>query len=173
VISPLVALIQDQVYSLKEIGIEAFSLTATTSKEDTKQIMDLLAGKCKDQPKHALVYVTPERISQSKRFMAQLEKCYTGERLARIVIDECHCCSQLGHDFRPDYKKLGVLRTLFPRAPIVALTATCPPNVQASVIDILNLKPIGKGGTLLFEAPLERRLDHGYKLVDLTLYIRT
>ena len=59
---------------------------------------------------------------------------------ARIVIDEAHCVSQLGHDYRPDYKKLSMLRQLFPRVPILALSATCPNKVLEDLLKILNMK---------------------------------
>ncbi|KAI8357754.1 P-loop containing nucleoside triphosphate hydrolase protein [Mortierella sp. GBAus27b] len=185
VISPLLSLIRDQAFHLEEASIGVGMLTSTTSKEEYKRIMDAILGPAapkgggsKRQPKSSvaqssstgqevtqdhskdtikLVYVTPEKISSSKRFMSQLEKVYASGRLGRIVVDECHCCSHLGHDFRPDYKKLGVLRFLFPNTPIMALTATASQNVVQSVLSILNLSPIGKpGGTLLFDSPLFR-----------------
>lgn len=159
-------------------------LTSSTTKEDYKRIMDAMLGttpskgnaskrqknaaeqsspvdqeETQDRSKDAikLVYVTPEKISSSKRFMSQLEKVYANGRLARIVVDECHCCSNLGHDFRPDYKKLGILRFLFPNTPIMALTATASQSVIQSVLTIMNLSPIGQsGGTLLFDSPLFR-----------------
>lgn len=67
------------------------------------------------------------------------------------MVDEAHCVSQLGHDFRPDYKKLSILRQLFPRVPIMALSATCPPKVLEDVLKILRLPPItdGSGNTYL------------------------
>lgn len=72
--------------------------------------------------------ITPERISKSKLFLARLERAHVQGRVTGFVIDEAHCCSQWGHDFRPDYLKLGVLKRLFPTVPITALTATgaCP-----------------------------------------------
>jgi ATP-dependent DNA helicase Q1 len=64
---------------------------------------------------------------------------------ARIVIDEAHCVSQLGHDFRPDYQKLSILRNLFPAVPILALSATCPPNVLKDLLKILKMDPVVDG----------------------------
>ncbi|KAF9978245.1 hypothetical protein BGZ65_007074, partial [Modicella reniformis] len=122
------------------------STSRNTEQEETQSLNDSIK----------LVYVTPEKISSSKRFMSQLEKVYTKGRLARIVVDECHCCSNLGHDFRPDYKKLGILRVLFPNTPIMALTATASHSVIQSVLSVLNLSPIQPGGTLLFDSPLFR-----------------
>ncbi|XP_030840663.1 ATP-dependent DNA helicase Q1-like, partial [Strongylocentrotus purpuratus] len=86
-----------------------------------------------------LLYVTPEKIAKSKRFMAQLQKCYIKGRLARIAIDEVHCCSQWGHDFRPDYKMLGVLKRQFPEVPVLGLTATATAGVLEDVKSLLNL----------------------------------
>jgi ATP-dependent DNA helicase Q1 len=65
--------------------------------------------------------------------------------LARIVIDEAHCVSQLGHDFRPDYQKLSILRQLFPHVPILALSATCPPKVLQDLLKILRMDPVVDG----------------------------
>ena len=64
---------------------------------------------------------------------------------ARIVIDEAHCVSQLGHDFRPDYQKLSILRNLFPAVPILALSATCPPNVLKDLLKVLKMDPVVDG----------------------------
>ena len=103
-----------------------------------------------------LVYATPERISKSKTFLNQLEKLHKKKKLSFIVIDEAHCCSSLGHDFRPDYRSLGVLGTLFPTVPIIALSATAPPSIQTDILKILNLPQIGFGETLLFQSCLYR-----------------
>lgn len=70
---------------------------------------------------------------------------YNAGLISRFVIDEAHCCSQLGHDYRPDYKKLSILKTLFPDVPIVALTATCPPRVLDDLLKILKLGRITDG----------------------------
>ncbi|KAG0301400.1 hypothetical protein BGZ98_008395 [Dissophora globulifera] len=184
VVSPLLSLIRDQAFHLEEASIGVGMLTSYTTKEESKRIMDAMlgpiapkAGASKRPDKSApslstaagagtpheakdtvkLVYVTPEKISKSKRFMNHLEKVYAAGRLSRIVVDECHCCSNLGHDFRPDYKKLGILRVLFPNTPIIALTATASQSVIQSVLSTLNLKPIDQpGGTLLFDSPLFR-----------------
>lgn len=76
-----------------------------------------------------LLYVTPERMAKSKRFMNQLQKCASQGRFARLAIDEVHCCSTWGHDFRPDYNYLGVLKDMFPGVPILGLTATSSSKV--------------------------------------------
>ncbi|XVE53924.1 hypothetical protein DITRI_Ditri03aG0041000 [Diplodiscus trichospermus] len=136
VVSPLLSLIQDQVMGLVASGIPAFMLTSTTNKEDEKFIYKALE---KGEEDIKLLYVTPEKISKSKRFMSKLEKCYHAARLSLIAIDEAHCCSQWGHDFRPDYKNLSILKTQFPRVPVVALTATATVKVQNDLMEMLRI----------------------------------
>ncbi|CAE6431582.1 unnamed protein product [Rhizoctonia solani] len=179
VISPLVALIMDQVMHLRENGIEAVMLTGATGKEETRSIMQRLAqaGKSKGivaadmagsskEKEIKLCYVTPEKIAKSKTFTSTLEKMCTAGRLARIVIDEAHCVSQLGHDFRPDYKKLSILRQLFPNVPITALSATCPPKVLKDLLMTLRMRQVTDGNnanasdTVYFSAPLYRKNLH-------------
>ncbi|KAI9145342.1 P-loop containing nucleoside triphosphate hydrolase protein [Paraphysoderma sedebokerense] len=156
VVSPLVSLIHDQVLNLRDRQVNAGLLTGSSSKEETKEIMESMVDPLSPMK---LLYVTPERLAKSKRFMSQLEKMHKLNRLDRIVIDEAHCCSQYGHDYRPDYKKLGILKTLFPETPVIALTATCPSHILTDVIEILNLqKPHRRQdkGTLIFSSSLER-----------------
>lgn len=86
-----------------------------------------------------LVFVTPEKIGQSKKLQTELEKLSAQGRLGRFVVDECHCASQWGHDFRPDYTKLGVLKRHFPFVPCIAVTATASDKVRDDVCDILCL----------------------------------
>jgi len=136
VISPLLSLIRDQAFHLDEASIGVGMLTSYTTKEESKRIMDAMLGpvpakgtpKKQSQPTQEqddghpplkLVYVTPEKVSKSKRFMNQLEKVSSNGRLSRIVVDECHCCSNQGHDFRPDYnvsKPPNSRRNIFLRA---------------------------------------------------------
>ncbi|ELU38197.1 ATP-dependent DNA helicase [Rhizoctonia solani AG-1 IA] len=163
VISPLVALIMDQVMHLRENGIEAVMLTGATKKEESRSIMQRLAqagkskgivaadmvGSSREKP-IKLCYVTvgePEKIAKSKTFTSTLEKMCTAGQLARIVIDEAHCVSQLGHDFRPDYKKLSILRQLFPNVPITALSATCPPKVLKDLLVTLRMRQVTDGNS--------------------------
>ncbi|KAH8513711.1 hypothetical protein H0E87_006829 [Populus deltoides] len=136
VISPLLSLIQDQVMGLTALGIPAFMLTSTTSKENEKFIYKALE---KGEGELKILYVTPEKISKSKRFMSKLEKCHNAGRLSLISIDEAHCCSQWGHDFRPDYKSLSILKTQFSNVPVVALTATATQKVQYDVMEMLRI----------------------------------
>lgn len=91
-----------------------------------------------------------------------LGKMYSAGLLSRIAIDESHCCSQMGHDFRPDYKRLSMLKQLYPNTPIIALTATCGKAVLNDVVRILHLKACTSGEsaepykTVFFSAPLYR-----------------
>ncbi|KAK9809014.1 hypothetical protein WJX72_007915 [[Myrmecia] bisecta] len=136
VVSPLLSLIQDQVHGLRLLGIPAISLTSLTPKEEVAEVYKQI-----DNDKELrLLYATPERVVSAKRFMSKLEKLYKAGRLARIAIDEAHCCSQWGNDFRPDYKKLGVLKQQFPDVPILALTATATDRVCDDLRTILRIE---------------------------------
>ncbi|KAI8093842.1 P-loop containing nucleoside triphosphate hydrolase protein [Halteromyces radiatus] len=155
VISPLVSLIKDQVFHLCDANIPAACLTASSTKEQVQTILSSMSTK--QALPFKLLYVTPEKIANSKRLMAKLSQAYDAHLLDRIVIDEAHCCSQQGHDFRPDYKKLNVLRHVFPKTPIMALTATCPWNVMRDVMRILGMQePKFSDGSLVYSAPLYR-----------------
>ncbi|XP_044502444.1 ATP-dependent DNA helicase Q-like 2 isoform X2 [Mangifera indica] len=136
VVSPLLSLIQDQVMCLAALGIPAYMLTSTTTKENEKFIYRALE---KGEGELKILYVTPEKISKSKRFMSKLEKSHHVGRFSLIAIDEAHCCSQWGHDFRPDYKNLGILKTQFPNVPMVALTATATQKVQYDLMEMLHI----------------------------------
>ncbi|KAF8122865.1 ATP-dependent DNA helicase [Boletus edulis] len=178
VISPLISLITDQILHLREAGVDAVMLTGGTSKAQANEIQQRLTAMASSrgeaqQKEIKLCYVTaclsfsyPEKIAKSKAFMSLLRKLVDGGKLARIVIDEAHCVSQLGHDFRPDYKKLSVLRQFFPHIPILALSATCPPRVLQDILKILHMKPVVDGkaaprdGTVYFSAPLYRKNLH-------------
>lgn len=101
VVSPLVSLIKDQVYQLRESNVPAVYLTASTTREEMKEIyQEMLSGKNSGTTLFKLLYVTPEKVSKSKMFMAKLNQSYDAGLLTRIVVDEAHCCSQQGSDFR-------------------------------------------------------------------------
>merc|ERR1711892_360117 len=136
VVSPLRSLMEDQLMSLTRLGIQAEMLTGTTDVETKKRVMkDMLDP----QSNLKLLYVTPEKCSKSKQFMAKLQKMYQAGRFSRLAVDEVHCCSQWGHDFRPDYKFLGAMRAMFPDVPILGLTATSTAAVTRDVKDILRI----------------------------------
>lgn len=149
VISPLVALMEDQLISVRRFGIESAMLNASSPREEVNRVHAAMTDTGKESLK--LLYVTPEKISKSKRFMAKLEKAYDKKKLTGIIIDEVHCASQWGHDFRPDYKILGILKRQFPSVPIVGLTATATSKVLEDCKAILNLK-----SCLVFKASYNR-----------------
>ena len=132
-------------------GIGAALLNASSSREEVNQVHADMTDK-KKSSLLKLLYVTPEKLSKSKRFMSKLEKMYEIGRLSRIVIDEVHCVSQWGHDFRPDYKILGILKQQFPNAPILGLTATATTKVLADCQALLSL-----GSCLTFKASYNRK----------------
>ncbi|KAM4747169.1 ATP-dependent DNA helicase Q1 [Rhinophrynus dorsalis] len=134
VICPLVSLMEDQLMVLNRLGVSATSLNASSSKEHVKWVHNEMTNK---QSKLKLIYVTPEKIAKSKLFMSRLEKAYQAGRLSRIAVDEVHCCSQWGHDFRPDYKLLGILKRQFPSSPLIGLTATATSHVLKDAQKIL------------------------------------
>ena len=137
VVSPLISLMEDQLMAVKSAGIEAAMLNASSRREEVNAIHASMTDK---KSVLKLLYVTPEKIAKSKRFMSKLEKMYEVGRLSRVVIDEVHCTSQWGHDFRPDYKILGILKRQFPNTPILGLTATATAKVLADIRDMLSLK---------------------------------
>ncbi|TST22558.1 ATP-dependent DNA helicase Q1 [Bagarius yarrelli] len=134
VITPLVSLMEDQLMYLKSINIPAVSLNASSSKEDSKYVM---AGMIDKNSPFKLLYVTPEKIAKSKLLMSKLEKAYNMGLLKHIAVDEVHCCSQWGHDFRPDYKLLGILKRQFPKVQLIGLTATATSSVLKDCQKIL------------------------------------
>ncbi|KAG8005832.1 ATP-dependent DNA helicase Q1 [Nibea albiflora] len=137
VVTPLVSLMEDQIMYLKSINVSAAMLNASSSKEHAKTVM---AGMTDTKAPFKLVYVTPEKIAKSKLLMSRLEKAYNADLLSRIAVDEVHCCSQWGHDFRPDYKLLGILKRQFPKVPLLGLTATATSSVLKDCEKILCVK---------------------------------
>jgi len=129
VISPLIALMQDQVDALKKKNIPAEFINSTVSKENReKRLQNFVNGKIK------LLYVTPERF-RKKEFVEEIKKA----KISLLAIDEAHCISEWGHDFRPDYSRIGEFRKLIGNPLTVALTATAPLDVQKDIISKLSL----------------------------------
>uniref|UniRef100_A0A8C1B911 RecQ-like DNA helicase BLM n=1 Tax=Cyprinus carpio carpio TaxID=630221 RepID=A0A8C1B911_CYPCA len=134
VISPLRSLIVDQVQKLTTLDICATSLSGDKTDSEAAKIYMHLSRK---DPPIKLLYATPEKVCASGRMVSALQNLYERGLLARFVIDEAHCVSQWGHDFRPDYKRLHELRRMFPNVPIMALTATATPRVQKDILNQL------------------------------------
>lgn len=131
VISPLLSLIQDQVSSLKQNGVVAEFLTSA-QEWDGENGQASIVQRIRNNPAHGgikMLYVTPEKICRSGMIKDIFAKLAKRGGISRFVIDEAHCMSQWGHDFRPDYKALQALRTDYPDVPIMALTATANKKV--------------------------------------------
>ena len=138
VLSPLIALIEDQVQQLKSRGIKADALNSKTTPVDRQRILSDLNS---DEPSIKLLYITPE-LAATPGFRALLNSLNSQGKISRIAVDEAHCVSEWGHDFRPDYLKLGELRDIFLHIPWVALTATATGKVQADVLKSLRMQPV-------------------------------
>jgi len=134
VISPLIALMHDQVGALAEAGVSAAFLNSSLSGEEAAQVEKrLLRGDI------TLLYAAPERVT-TPRFLAQLDALFERGGLALFAIDEAHCVSQWGHDFRPEYRALTVLHERFGTVPRIALTATADTLTRADIIERLQLQ---------------------------------
>jgi ATP-dependent DNA helicase RecQ len=129
VVSPLIALMDDQVATLDELGVAAVALNSTLSADEQREIADRIRrGQIK------MLYLAPERLVQP-RMLSFLQ----GLDIALFAIDEAHCVSQWGHDFRPEYLQLGQLAELFPAVPRIALTATADKRTREEIVQRLQL----------------------------------
>jgi ATP-dependent DNA helicase RecQ len=134
VVSPLIALMQDQVDALKQLGVRAAFLNSSQDVDEAREIIaQLMRGHLK------IVYVAPERLLMSS-FLSLLDEIEEGAGIALFAIDEAHCVSQWGHDFRPEYRKLTVLHERFPQVPRIALTATADAPTRAEIVERLKLE---------------------------------
>ena len=134
VVSPLIALMHDQVGALDEAGVHAAFLNSTLDSETAARIeREMMGGRL------ILLYAAPERIA-TPRMLAQLDSLHERGLLSMFAIDEAHCVSQWGHDFREDYLKLSVLHERFPGVPRIALTATADALTRADIIQRLELQ---------------------------------
>ena len=134
VVSPLIALMHDQVGALHEAGVEAACLNSTLSFDEAARVeRRLLDGQL------TLLYAAPERVT-TPRFLAQLDALRQRGQLALFAIDEAHCVSQWGHDFRPEYRALAVLHERYAGVPRIALTATADAITRADIVERLQLQ---------------------------------
>lgn len=131
VVSPLIALMEDQVTALQLQGIKAAFYNSSLTGEAAKKVLAQLHHNELD-----LLYIAPERCL-SPAFLKRLEEC----PIALFAIDEAHCVSQWGHDFRPEYADLGILKTHFPKVPLIALTATADQQTRQDIVTQLKYKP--------------------------------
>ncbi len=130
VVSPLISLMKDQVDALAANGVRAACFNSSLSAAEARRVSQQLADGGLD-----LLYVAPERLMQAE-FLERLASL----KLALFAIDEAHCISQWGHDFRPEYTRLGSLRQLFPAVPMVAMTATADPETRRDIIRQLGIE---------------------------------
>ena len=139
VVSPLISLMKDQVDGLRQNGIASAYLNSSLSRGEQEEIVERLKANTL-----ALLYIAPERLMQ-EQFLEFLQEL----PVKLFAIDEAHCISEWGHDFRPEYKELKQLRLLFPKIPIAALTATATERVKEDIITSLQLQK-GKTYTASF-----------------------
>ncbi|KAL5414700.1 hypothetical protein PMIN03_013106 [Paraphaeosphaeria minitans] len=151
VVSPLLSLMEDQVDACRNrFGMQAFLINGESTAEHKEGIMDGLKER-DPQDFINVLYVTPEMLSKNQRMINAFQQLHRRNRLARIVIDEAHCVSQWGHDFRPDYKALGDVVRQFSGVPIIALTATATQLVRTDV-----MANLGIGGSRLIAQSFNR-----------------
>jgi ATP-dependent DNA helicase RecQ len=134
VVSPLIALMQDQVDALRQLGVSAAFLNSSLEADAAREVSrQLMRGELK------LLYVAPERL-MTESFLNLLERLQQEDNIALFAIDEAHCVSQWGHDFRPEYRALTVLHERFPSVPRIALTATADAPTRSEIVERLTLE---------------------------------
>lgn len=142
VVSPLIALMKDQVDAMRELGVQATFINSSLDPMETRERKDLIKrGAVK------MLYCAPERL-----IMPEFLSFLSSIKISFFAIDEAHCISQWGHDFREDYRKLSVLRKTFPSVPIIGMTATATPRVAEDIITQLHLRKPS-----VYQASFERK----------------
>lgn len=134
VVSPLIALMKDQVDQLEAAGVAATFLNSSLGAAESRSRLEGL-----ERGEYKLLYLAPERL-----FLPDFLEKLKSWKVSALAIDEAHCISEWGHDFRPEYRQLATLRTHFPEAAVMALTATATERVQSDIVEQLQLKDTGK-----------------------------
>ena len=166
VISPLIALIQDQMESLEKLAIPTETINSKMSADERKRVFADLKS---DKPETKMLYITPEQAATDS-FKSLADKLLQRDLISYLIIDEAHCVSQWGHDFRPDYLKIGAFRKKLPGVSCIALTATATQTVQDDIIKNLSLiQPVSKfkascfRSNLFYEVKFKELLDDQYE----------
>ena len=164
VISPLIALMKDQVENLKKRGIKAEAIYSGMSNDE----MDRILGNCIYDPSFKFLYVSPERL-KTDTFRVNLQQM----KITLLAVDEAHCISQWGYDFRPPYLEIAEIRKFFPKVPVLALTATATPEVVNDIQEKLlfrkkNLfqKSFRRENLTYFVMPEENKMGRLLKLIE-------
>lgn len=155
VISPLISLMKDQVETLRANGIEAEALNSGNDKTTDIVIRrKCMSGQLK------LLYISPEKV------LSEIDYLLKYMQISLFAIDEAHCISQWGHDFRPEYTQLGLLREKFPNVPLMALTATADKITRQDIIDQLHLKNAREFISSFDRPNLSLSVKRGYKAAE-------